>query len=85
MRWRCSAASALAELGGYEVPPAVPGWEDYSLWLRAAEHGRHAELVPAIVGRYREHAGSMRRISDIDMQESFVVLRERHPRLPWPS
>ena len=61
------------------------GWEDYDLWLRAAEHGRRADLVPAIVGRYREHAGSMRQISDIDMQESFVILRERHPRLPWPS
>ncbi len=80
--WR---RSALDSLGGYEDPPGIGGWEDYDLWLRAAGHGSRAELVPAIVGRYREHAGSMRRISDIDMLESFVILRERHPRLPWPS
>lgn len=80
--WR---RSALHALGGYEDPPGIGGWEDYDLWLRAAERGQRAELVPAIVGRYREHAGSMRRISDIDMLESFVTLRERHPRLPWPS
>ncbi len=80
--WRRSALDAL---GGYEDPPGIGGWEDYDLWLRAAGHGSRAELVPAIVGRYREHAGSMRRISDIDMLESFVILRERHPRLPWPS
>ena len=76
---------ALVELGAWADPPGIGGWEDYSLWLRAAELGCRAELVPAFVGRYREHAGSMRRISDIDMQESFVVLRQRHPRLPWPS
>ncbi len=76
---------AFTELGGYEDPPGIGGWEDYDWWLRAAEHGRRAELVASVVGRYREHAGSMRRISDIDMAGSFVTLRDRHPRLPWPS
>ena len=39
----------------------------------------------SIVGRYREQPGSMRKISDVDMASNFVTLRERHPRLPWPS
>ena len=71
-RWSRSAAT--------RIPPAVGGWEDYDLWLRAAEHGRRAELVPAIVGRYREHAGSMRRISDIDMHGEL-----RHPPRTTPE
>ena len=77
--------TAFDELGGYEDPPGIGGWEDYDWWLRAAEDGRRAQLVPSVVGRYREHPGSMRRISDIDMAGSFVTLRNRHPRLPWPS
>ena len=52
---------------------APPGTAPGPSWCRRSSAG------------YREHAGSMRRISDIDMLESFVILRERHPRLPWPS
>lgn len=78
-------ADAWAELGGYVDDLQVYGWEDYDLWLTAAERGRRADLVPQIVGRYREQPGSMRKISDIDMASNFVILRERHPRLPWPS
>jgi|CXWL01.1.fsa_nt_gi hypothetical protein len=74
-----------SELGGYAADDGIYGWEDYDLWLRAAEHGQRASLVTAIVGRYREQPGSMRKISDIDMASNFVTLRERHPRLPWPS
>ena len=76
---------AWRSLGGYTSHDGIHGWEDYDLWLTAAEHGLRADLVTSIVGRYREQAGSMRRISDIDMASNFVTLRERHPRLPWPS
>ncbi|MGE3588905.1 MAG: glycosyltransferase [Ilumatobacteraceae bacterium] len=74
-----------AELGGYADNSLVYGWEDYDLWLAAAERGWRADLVPQVVGRYREQPGSMRKISDIDMATNFVTLRERHPRLAWPS
>jgi glycosyltransferase involved in cell wall biosynthesis len=77
--------AAWAELGGYASDPAIHGWEDYDLWLAAAERGWRADLVGSIVGRYREQPGSMRKISDIDMQTNLVTLRERHPRLSWPS
>ena len=72
-------------LGGYAQHPGIYGWEDYDLWLCAAENGVRASLVGAIIGRYREQGGSMRKLSDIDMAANFVTLRERHPRLPWPS
>ncbi|MEZ5225016.1 MAG: glycosyltransferase [Ilumatobacteraceae bacterium] len=77
--------SAWTALGGYGVDSGIHGWEDYDLWLATAERGLRASLVPAVVGRYREQAGSMRKISDIDMATNFVTLRARHPRLPWPS
>ena len=76
---------AWLELGGYSEADGIYGWEDYDLWLATAERGRRASLVTSVVGRYREQPGSMRKISDIDMATNFVTLRERHPRLPWPS
>ena len=76
---------AWSNLGGYADNPAVYGWEDYDLWLSVAERGWRADLVTRVVGRYREQPGSMRKISDIDMATNFVTLRERHPRLAWPS
>jgi hypothetical protein len=80
--WRKSAWEAV---GGYADDDLIYGWEDYDLWLALAERGERADLVAQIVGRYREQPGSMRKISDIDMAANFVRLRERHPRLPWPS
>lgn len=77
--------SAWAELGGYAQHDGIYGWEDYDLWLSAAERGWRAQIVTSVVGRYREQPGSMRKISDIDIASNFVTLRERHPRLPWPS
>ncbi|HEX2785189.1 MAG TPA: glycosyltransferase family 2 protein, partial [Ilumatobacteraceae bacterium] len=79
--------AAWQELGGYRVSTRSMegGWEDYDLWLSVAERGLRADLVRSIVGRYREQPGSMRKISDVDMASNFVTLRERHPRLPWPS
>ena len=73
------------ELGGYSTADGLYGWEDYDLWLAVAERGQRADLVRSIIGRYREQPGSMRKISDVDMASNFVILRERHPRLPWPS
>lgn len=76
---------AWLALGGYGEADGIYGWEDYDLWLCAAEAGQRASLVTSVVGRYREQPGSMRKISDVDMASNFVTLRERHPRLPWPS
>jgi hypothetical protein len=77
--------SSWLELGGYSTADGLYGWEDYDLWLTVAERGQRADLVRSIIGRYREQPGSMRKISDVDMASNFVILRERHPRLPWPS
>jgi glycosyltransferase involved in cell wall biosynthesis len=76
---------ACSDLGGFAEPTGVGGWEGYDLWLSAAERGWRADLVTQVVGRYREHPGSMSTISNIDQATNFVALRERHPRLAWPS
>ena len=76
---------AWSDLGGFSEPIGVGGWEGYDLWLSAAERGWQADLVTQVVGRYREHPGAMSAISDIDLATNFVALRERHPRLAWPS
>ena len=50
------------------------GWEDYDLWLAAAERGLRAELVGSIVGRYREQprldAQDQRRRHGVDLRQT---------------
>jgi hypothetical protein len=79
--------AAWAELGSYRLPTdgVEDGREEYELWLSAAELGLRAEPIGSVVGRYREELAAIVRISDVDTASSFVILRERHPRLPWPS
>jgi len=74
-----------SDLGGYPSATGLHGWESYDLWLATAERGLRADLVQTIVGRSRVHPGSMRTISEVDVESNFVLVRQRHPRLPWPS
>ena len=78
---------AWSQLGRFTTPTdgVEDGWADYDLWLSAAEHGLRAELVGSVIGRHREPLASMLNISEIDTASTFITLRERHPRLPWPS
>jgi glycosyltransferase involved in cell wall biosynthesis len=77
---------AWSQIGGYAVPSDVEdGWEEYDLWLSAAELGLRAEFVGSVVGRSRQQPSSMLKVSDVDLASTFVILRERHPRLPWQS
>jgi glycosyltransferase involved in cell wall biosynthesis len=79
--------AAWAELGSYRLPSdgVEDGREEYDLWLSAAERGLRAEPVGSVIGRHREGLAAIVKISDVDTASSFVILRERHPRLPWPS
>ena len=78
---------AWTEVGGFATPASGvdDGWADYDLWLTAAERGLRAELVGSIIGRRREPLASMLNVSEIGPASTFITLRERHPRLPWPS
>ncbi|HEY4609576.1 MAG TPA: glycosyltransferase family 2 protein, partial [Ilumatobacteraceae bacterium] len=73
------------ELGGFPSAPELHGWEHHDLWLSLAERGQRAELVRSIVGRRRTRGGQKSTLREVDVASTFVELRARHPRLPWPS
>jgi glycosyltransferase involved in cell wall biosynthesis len=77
----------LAEIGGWPSPSSgvEDGWDEYDMWLTIAERGLRADLVGSIVGRRREALASLVKMRDVDTASSFVIARERHPRLPWPN
>jgi Glycosyl transferase family 2 len=78
---------AWSELGGYTTPAGGvdDDWEGYDHWLSVAERGLRGELVGSVIGRHRQPLASMLNVSEIDTASTFITLRERHPRLPWPS
>jgi Glycosyl transferase family 2 len=78
---------AWSDLGGYTTPTGgvEDDWEQYDLWLSVAERGLRAGLVGSVIGRHRQPLASMLNVSKIDTASTFITLRERHPRLPWPS
>jgi glycosyltransferase involved in cell wall biosynthesis len=52
----------LLKVGGYSTELMViawSGWEDYDLWLKLAQAGYTAKLVPNILSSYRSHPNSM--------------------------
>lgn len=73
--------SDLRELGGYSTDGRLFGWEDYDLWCRIAESGRHGMLVPQILARYRASPNSMRSLTDLYGGDAMNVVIERCPKL----
>ncbi len=80
--WR---RDAWESLGGYRADDDhVFGWEDWDLWLRLADIGGRATLVPQILGRYRVQPGSMIALTNLATDDAIDAIRARYPRLPWP-
>jgi cellulose synthase/poly-beta-1,6-N-acetylglucosamine synthase-like glycosyltransferase len=74
-------AEELRALGGYSSDPRLYGWEDYDLWARMAESGRHAAFVPEIIGRYRVAHGSMIAQTNVSTSDAYAATAEHAPRL----
>jgi hypothetical protein len=70
---------ALLALGGYA--DMVWGYEDWDLWCRVAEAGRHGVWVPQIVARYRTRANSMSANLHLTHVAPLADMLERHPVL----
>jgi glycosyltransferase involved in cell wall biosynthesis len=52
----------LLQVGGYSTELMViawSGWEDYDLWLKLAQAGHNAKLIPRVLSCYRVHPNSM--------------------------
>lgn len=81
--WRRADWEAL---GGYRYDDDhVYGWEDWDLWLRLADSGRRATLLPEMLGRYRVRSGSMISLTNLATDDAIEAMRGRYPDLPWPG
>jgi hypothetical protein len=82
--WRRDAWLAL---GGFDraLDLTLGGWEDWDLWLRLADRGGRAVLVPEILGRYRVQRGSMVALTNLAHDDGIAAMRSRHDALPWPT
>ncbi len=77
--------SALVDVGGYPLDPALYGWEDFAVWIAMAENGAHGVRVPDFVARYRRSSHSMLALTGIDVSEAWASLLRRFPSLALPD
>jgi GT2 family glycosyltransferase len=72
---------AFEAMGGYSCDQRLSGWEDYDLWVRMAEAGRHGVFVPEIIARYRVDPSSMIWQTNISTIDAYAALVEHAPNL----
>jgi glycosyltransferase involved in cell wall biosynthesis len=73
----------LIEVGGYSTELVEYGWfgfEDYDLWLKLAQNGYAAKLVPEVLSFYRVHSSSM-----INTTNQFRVNMARYFNAKFPD
>jgi glycosyltransferase involved in cell wall biosynthesis len=73
----------LLDVGGYSTDLVEYGWfgfEDYDLWLKLAQNGYVAKLVPEILSSYRVHSSSM-----INTTNQFRVNMARYFNAKFPD
>lgn len=69
------------EFHGYRLDWRLHGWEDFDLWCRMAEAGRHAVRVPEVLARYRLTQHSMLAQTNISATDAFSLIIESNPKL----
>ena len=74
----------LLDVGGYTTDHAMYGWEDFDLWCSFADRGLTGQLVPEMLGRYRQALHSMIQITNIDVSAAWTALLARHRSLREP-
>jgi hypothetical protein len=72
---------AIMAMDGYSDDPRLYGWEDYDLWVRMAEAGRHGVFVPEIIARYRVGHSSMISQTNLSTFDAYAALVEHAPKL----
>ena len=72
---------AIVAMDGYSYDPRLYGWEDYDLWVRMAEAGRHGVFVPEIIARYRVGHGSMISQTNLSTADAYAALVDHAPIL----
>jgi glycosyltransferase involved in cell wall biosynthesis len=72
---------AMEAMNGYAYDERLYGWEDYDLWVRMAEAGRHGVFVAEIIGRYRVGHSSMISQTNLSTADAYAALIEHAPRV----
>jgi Glycosyl transferase family 2 len=72
---------ALLALGGYSYDQRLYGWEDYDLWVRMAESGRHGAFVPEMLARYLVAHGSMISETNVSTVDAYAAVADHAPKL----
>jgi glycosyltransferase involved in cell wall biosynthesis len=72
----------LEEVGGWQSVGGMVGYEDWDLWLTAAERGERVVFVDGVLTlQYRVHGGRMFRAAAKNHRALYAELRARHPKL----
>jgi glycosyltransferase involved in cell wall biosynthesis len=72
---------AIEAMDGYSYDQRLYGWEDYDLWVRMAEAGRHGVFVPEIIARYRVGHSSMISQTNFSTADAHAALVDHAPKL----
>jgi glycosyltransferase involved in cell wall biosynthesis len=75
----------LQDIRGYAEDPRLVGWEDYDLWCRVAESGRHGVHVPEILAGYRANEHSMIGLTNLDVTVARSLVAARAPTVFRPG
>jgi GT2 family glycosyltransferase len=70
---------AFRAVGGFD--PALPGYEDWDLYLGALEHGFGGRRVPQVVLDYRRHETSRLATDRRDYRRRYRAIRAKHRAL----
>jgi hypothetical protein len=74
-------SEAIGAMDGYSYDQRLYGWEDYDLWVRMAEDGRHGVFVPEIIARYRVGHSSMISQTNLSTSDAYAALVDHAPKL----
>jgi hypothetical protein len=72
---------AIEVMDGYSYDQRLYGWEDYDLWVRMAEAGRHGVFVPEVIARYRVGHSSMISQTNFSTADAHAALVDHAPKL----
>jgi hypothetical protein len=72
---------ALLALEGYSYDQRLYGWEDYDLWVRMAESGRHGAFVPEMLARYLVAHSSMISETNVSTVDAYAAVADHAPKL----
>jgi glycosyltransferase involved in cell wall biosynthesis len=72
----------LEEVGGWQSVGGMVGYEDWDLWMSAAERGKRVVFVDGVfTQQYRVHGVRMFREASKNHGALYAELRARHPKL----